>query len=99
MAEIIKVSQESTQQLQKQLDEYKEKNQQQLVDSQQRLKDKTLELEKAYQTILKMQEQVLTSDLMFVNLSSFVLLFVRSILPACLPAIKHQLDHVTQSIN
>ncbi|XP_034265176.1 cingulin-like protein 1 isoform X1 [Pantherophis guttatus] len=58
MAEIIKVSQESTQQLQKQLDEYKEKNQQQLVDSQQRLKDKTLELEKAYQTILKMQEQV-----------------------------------------
>ncbi|XP_058011985.1 cingulin-like protein 1 isoform X2 [Ahaetulla prasina] len=58
MAEIIKVSLESTQQLQKQLDEYKEKNQQQLVDSQQQLQDKTLELEKAYQTILKMQEQV-----------------------------------------
>ncbi|XP_039195918.1 cingulin-like protein 1 isoform X3 [Crotalus tigris] len=58
MVEIIKVSQESTQQLQKQLDEYKEKNQQQLVDSQQQLKDKTLELEKAYQAILKMQEQV-----------------------------------------
>lgn len=73
MVEIIKVSQESTQQLQKQLDEYKEKNQQQLVDSQQQLKDKTLELEKAYQAILKMQEQVLTADL---------LLFVN--LPACL---------------
>lgn len=88
MAEIIKVSQESAQQLQKQLDEHKEKNQQQLVDSQQQLKDKTLELEKAYQTSLKMQEQVLTSDLLvFVNL------------PSCLPAIKHQLDHVTKAIN
>ncbi|ETE73037.1 Cingulin-like protein 1, partial [Ophiophagus hannah] len=52
------VSQESTQKLQKQLDEYKEKNQQQLRDSQQQLKDKTLQLEKASQTILRMQEQV-----------------------------------------
>ncbi|XP_026537848.1 LOW QUALITY PROTEIN: cingulin-like protein 1 [Notechis scutatus] len=58
MAEIVKVSQESTQKLQKQLDEYKEKNQQQLRDSQQQLQDKTLELEKASQTILRMQEQV-----------------------------------------
>lgn len=69
MVEIIKVSQESTQQLQKQLDEYKEKNQRQLVGSQQQLKDKTLELEKTCQAILKMQEQVLTADqLLFVNL-------------------------------
>ncbi|KAM3828359.1 cingulin-like protein 1 isoform 3-T5 [Vipera latastei] len=51
MVEIIKVSQESTRQLQKQLDECKEKNQQQL-------EDKALELEKTYQAILKMQEQV-----------------------------------------
>ncbi|XP_032088687.1 cingulin-like protein 1 [Thamnophis elegans] len=58
MAEVRKVSQESTRQLQKQLDEYKEKSQQQLVDSQQQLKGKTLELEKAHQTTLKMQEQV-----------------------------------------
>uniref|UniRef100_A0A8C5SWM9 Cingulin like 1 n=1 Tax=Laticauda laticaudata TaxID=8630 RepID=A0A8C5SWM9_LATLA len=58
MVEIVKVSQESTQKLQKQLDEYKEKNQQQLRDSQQQLQDKTLELEKASQTILRMQEQV-----------------------------------------
>ncbi|KAG8144793.1 hypothetical protein E2320_013219 [Naja naja] len=58
MAEIVKVSQESTQKLRKQLDEHKEKNQQQLRDSQQQLKDKTLELEKASQTILRMQDQV-----------------------------------------
>uniref|UniRef100_A0A670ZSV9 Cingulin like 1 n=1 Tax=Pseudonaja textilis TaxID=8673 RepID=A0A670ZSV9_PSETE len=58
MAEIVKVSQESTQKLQKQLEEYKEKNQQQLRDSQQQLRDKTLELERASQTILRMQAQV-----------------------------------------
>ncbi|XP_007440115.1 cingulin-like protein 1 isoform X1 [Python bivittatus] len=58
MAEIIEVSRGSTLELQNQLDEYKEKNRQELVDSQQQLKDKTLELEKTRQTVLKMQEEV-----------------------------------------
>ncbi|XP_063170603.1 cingulin-like protein 1 isoform X2 [Candoia aspera] len=57
MAEIIKVSQASTLELQNQLEEYKEKNWQELVNSQRQLKEKTLELEKTSQTILKMQEE------------------------------------------
>ncbi|KAH0619773.1 hypothetical protein JD844_014031 [Phrynosoma platyrhinos] len=58
MAEIIEVSRASTLELQNQLDDYKEKNRRELVETQRQLKDKNLELEKAHLATLKLQEEV-----------------------------------------
>ncbi|XP_053128506.1 cingulin-like protein 1 isoform X2 [Hemicordylus capensis] len=58
MAEIVEVSRTSTQELQNQLDEYKEKNRRELAETQRQLKDKNLELEKARLTAIKMQEEM-----------------------------------------
>lgn len=58
MAEIIDVSRTSTLELQNQLDDYKEKNRRELAETQRQLKDKTLELEKARLTAIKIQEEV-----------------------------------------
>ncbi|XP_042327295.1 cingulin-like protein 1 isoform X3 [Sceloporus undulatus] len=58
MAEIIEVSRASTLELQNQLDDYKEKNRHELVETQRQLKDKNLELEKAHLATLKLQDEV-----------------------------------------
>lgn len=53
----------STNELQKQLDEYKEKNRRELAETQRQLKEKCQELEKARLMAVKMQEQVMNGRL------------------------------------
>lgn len=63
MAEIVEVSRTSTLELQNQLDDYKEKNRRELVETQRQLKEKNLELEKARLTSIKIQEEVTATKL------------------------------------
>ncbi|XP_029430203.1 cingulin-like protein 1 isoform X2 [Rhinatrema bivittatum] len=58
MSEILVGSRSSTLELQKQFDEYKDKNRRELAEMQKQLKDRTLEVEKARLTIGKLQDEV-----------------------------------------
>jgi len=59
MADIAEASRTSSLELQKQLDEYKEKNRRELAEMQTQLKEKSLEVEKARLAASKMQDEVM----------------------------------------
>ncbi|XP_076853425.1 cingulin-like protein 1 isoform X2 [Brachyhypopomus gauderio] len=58
MSEIVEASQSSTQELQEQIDMYKEKNRRELADLQRQLRDGGLELEKSRLTARALQEEL-----------------------------------------
>lgn len=58
MSDIVDASQTSTQELQLQIDEYKEKNRRELTELQRQLRDKGAELEKSRLAAKKLQEEV-----------------------------------------
>lgn len=58
MCEIVEASQSSTQELQEQIDTYKEKNRRELAELQRQLRDGGLELEKSRITAKSLQEEV-----------------------------------------
>lgn len=58
MSDIVEVSQSSTQELQEQIDIYKEKNRRELADLQRQLKERGQELDKSRLAAKTLQEQV-----------------------------------------
>ncbi|XP_064312548.1 cingulin-like protein 1 isoform X3 [Phalacrocorax carbo] len=58
MSEMVEFSRTSTLELQNQLDEYKEKNHQELANVQRQLKEKNLEVEKSRLTTMRMQDEM-----------------------------------------
>lgn len=58
MSEIAEASQSSTQELQEQIDTYKEKNRREMAELQRQLRDGGLELEKSRLTAKSLQEEV-----------------------------------------
>ncbi|MBN3314304.1 CGNL1 protein, partial [Atractosteus spatula] len=58
MCEIVEASQTSTQELQVQIDEYKEKNRKELTDLQRQLRDRSTELEKSRLASKKLQDEL-----------------------------------------
>lgn len=58
MSDIVQASQSSTQELQEQIDIYKEKNRRELTELQKLLKERGQELEKCLLTIKTLQEEV-----------------------------------------
>ncbi|MBN3296386.1 CGNL1 protein, partial [Amia calva] len=58
MCEIVEASQKSTQELQVQIDEYKEKNRREMTDLQRQLRDRVAELEQSRMTTKKLQEEI-----------------------------------------
>ncbi|XP_031442823.1 cingulin-like protein 1 isoform X2 [Clupea harengus] len=58
MNEIVEASQTSTQELQEQIDVYKEKNRRELADLQRQLRERTAELEQSRHTAKALQEEV-----------------------------------------
>lgn len=58
MCEIVEASQSSTQELQEQIDTYREKNRRELAELQRQLQDKGLELEKSRIAAKSLQEEV-----------------------------------------
>lgn len=73
MNEIVDASQSSTQELQEQIDIYKEKNRRELADLQRQLKDRELELERSQGAARSLQEEVRFSPPAYHKLPSRVL--------------------------
>lgn len=59
ISENVAFSRTSTVELQKQFDDYKEKNRKESSEMQRQIKDKLLELERCYQTIKRLQDEVI----------------------------------------
>lgn len=62
MYEIVEASQSSTQELQEQIDMYKEKNRREMAELQKQLREGGLELEKSRLTTKTLQEEVSGED-------------------------------------
>lgn len=58
ISEHVEFSRSSTVELQKQFDDYKERNRKDGAEMQRQIKDKTLELERCYQAIKKLQDEI-----------------------------------------
>ncbi|KAM4677852.1 LOW QUALITY PROTEIN: cingulin-like protein 1 [Discoglossus pictus] len=58
ISENVEFSRTSTVDLQKQFDDYKDKNRREVSEMQRQLKDKTMEVERSHQTVKKLQDEV-----------------------------------------